>query len=169
MNVIVFYIVCLSCFILYAIGSTLAVHFFVSNLSKMVSTMNGIASDVEQQKLSNLSTKYMLLFAFAIISTILLTVWSLCVNLEVRPGVIAFDMCINLWCIYLQFAFAEKQYNRYCGWFHKQCRNCGLKRNNGKMKLSQFDHIKIKRSKDDYDNIQINTCTEKEVHNGVHV
>merc|ERR1719499_2159816 len=75
----------ISLFVLFVIGCILAVYFFVSNLSKliqsqvtpastskMVRTSDDIKLDDQQQKLSNLSSKYTMLFGFAIMSTILL-------------------------------------------------------------------------------------------------
>merc|ERR1711879_626419 len=46
----------------------------------------------------------------------------------IRPCFFSIDFCVNLWCMYLQFAFAETSYQRCCGWCDIRCKRCGLKR-----------------------------------------
>merc|ERR1712045_121383 len=42
--------------------------------------------------------------------------------------VAASSCCVNLWCLYLQFAFAATSYQRCCGWCDIRCRDCGRNR-----------------------------------------
>merc|ERR1719192_905353 len=70
----------------------------------------------------------MMLFGFAIGSTILFLVFMISAFLDFRGPFVAVDSCINLWCLYLQFAFATKQYTKCCGWCDKRCRDWGVKR-----------------------------------------
>jgi len=134
------YILYSSLFILYAIVCVLAVHFFVSNLSKLTkasvtsarfSTLNvGTIRDVSltprQQSISNVSAKYTMLFGVAIITSMVMSVMALTVNYEsgLRSVFHVADLCINLWCIYFQFPFAKSHYRVCCGWCDEHVRNC---------------------------------------------
>merc|ERR1711874_784354 len=82
----------------------------------------------QQQQLSDLSSKYTLLFAVAMVSTMLLTVLSCALNIYLRPQFMFIDLSINLWCIYLQFGFAKHHYEICCGCCDKRCRDYGSKR-----------------------------------------
>lgn len=137
-------ILCLltSWFLLYIIGSGLAVHIFISNLSKLamarlestrqIPSPSNIRLSEQQQKLSNLSAKYTMLFMPAIISTILFVLLNS--TLRYAFGTALFmillpvDLCLNLWCSYLQFSFANHHYIRCCRRCDEYCRNYTLKR-----------------------------------------
>jgi len=119
-------------YVLYIIGSTLAVTFFVRSLSRLVMsrihtlrdsvvTPDDIHLDPAQQKLVELAAKYVLLFILAIFSTIsALSVGGYLVP-SLASTVVALDFCVNLLCLHLQFHFATKQYQTLCGCLDKQC------------------------------------------------
>jgi len=124
-----------SFFIVYNLGSFLAVRFFVNNLNKLaVSRVNSqrdvtrtpsadaIQLNKHQQKLLNLSAKYILLFVVSILSTILSTVLVLFVSTEMADLFVSIDLCINLFCLYLQFAFAAGHYKKCCFRLDSRCR-----------------------------------------------
>ena len=121
--------------LLYIIASALSVRFFVSNLSQMTKArettlrnlnldQKDIELDRQQQQLSDLAAKYMMLFAMAMVSTIVLNILALFVNRAsgLRHPIWALDMCLNLWCLYLQFYFAERHYKKCCGRCDWKCR-----------------------------------------------
>merc|ERR1711879_184277 len=91
---------------------------------------NDVELNRQQQTYSDLSAKSMMLFGIAIMSSILL--FSLMFTVEAESGMRAIflmiDFCINLWCIYLQFTFAKKQYKKCCGWCDRRCKGCMLYR-----------------------------------------
>ena len=134
------YTLSLSVFFLYAIGCIFAVYFFVSNLSKLtkaqaismknlnVQSVRNIELGPQQQRLSKLSSKYTMLFGFAILSTISLILLSFTVHWHLRTIFNAIDQSVNLWCIYLQFSFAKKHYDKCCGFCDEWFRDYGLKR-----------------------------------------
>lgn len=124
---------------LYMIGCILALHLFVLNLSRLAKTL-GITSNLrmivtdsqngrtskpddiklrpQQRDLSNLAAKSMLLFMIAIGSTIISDViiaFGINFNSGLRDCIYDWDLCVNLWCIYLQFAFAKDHYKKCCG------------------------------------------------------
>lgn len=116
-SILGFFAIC-SWLIVYVFGSFLAVRFFVNNLNKLAMSRVSMISSVtpsadaiqlneQQQKLLNLSAKYILLYVFAILSTILDFVMVLFVSIEMNGLLFCIDNCINLFCLYLQFAFAD--------------------------------------------------------------
>lgn len=137
-----------SFYILYIIGSALPVRLFTGNLSKIAkmqrnsnlvhlshsghSDTSPVAQDTslnsKQLTLLHLSAKYILLFFVAVISTILTYVLIVIVSFECRGLFMAFDLCLNLFCMYLQFAFAKKHYQKCCGCLDSRCRMCVLNR-----------------------------------------
>merc|ERR1712187_74826 len=66
----------------------------------------------------------MILFASAIISSVVFMMLSFTVNYEsgLRGVFYVADLTVNLWCIYLQFSFAKDHYQRCCGFCGKLCR-----------------------------------------------
>jgi len=113
---------------LYVVGIVLAVYFFVSRLSKLAKaqeitlrksniTPNDIRLDRHQQELSDLAAKYMMLFSITLISTVLIQIMGLAVNMHcgTRWALIAIDFTVNLHCIYLQFSWANGHYLKWCG------------------------------------------------------
>ena len=123
----------LSLLFLYIIGSGLAVIGYISKLSNLANrertliNLNLSARHIEldraQQSITTLSAKYLLLFAIAIGSTILMNISSYFVNIGsgLRSPILALDMCINTFCIFLQFSFAGNQYRKCCGYCHAKC------------------------------------------------
>jgi len=125
-------------FVSFFIGSALAVIFFVGNLSKLAKARvdamrrlhvadNEIALDEHQQRLSDLSARYMMLFFVAFLSTILFVQLSNALGAvgghdEVAFAVATPDFCINLLCLYLQFGFARDDFHRCCGCLDRKCR-----------------------------------------------
>merc|ERR1712150_345246 len=82
----------------------------------------------QQQTLSDLSSKYTMLFVIALVSTILFHFMILLVNVYLRSNFMVIDLCINLWCVYLQFAFAKDHYVKCCGYCDARCRNYNSRR-----------------------------------------
>merc|ERR1719295_2169699 len=124
----------------YIIGCVLAVYFFISNLSKLaesrslslqdIHSPDDVLLDAQQQKLSDLSAKYAMLFVIPILSTILVIVSIGSVNAASGLWNVFWtsDYCVNLWCLYLQFPFAKYHYNRCCGCCDGHCRNYARQR-----------------------------------------
>ena len=128
-------------YILYVIGSALSVRLFVVNLSKIAKMQRSSLSECsispkakdmslnsKQLNLLHLSAKYILLFFVAIASTLLAYLLIIVLSFECRGLFMSFDLCINLFCLYLQFAFAKMHYKRCCGWLDARCRSMVLKR-----------------------------------------
>jgi len=131
----------ISFWFLYAVGSFSAVQFFVNNMRKLVLSqsrgLDDAPQDLEAQRtedvtfsehqepLVNLAAKYMLLFIIAISSDIVVAILlGLAVSEDsgVRTLFLVIDLTINMMCVYLQFAFATKQYMRCCGCIHRRWR-----------------------------------------------
>jgi len=118
--------------ILYVIASFFAVRFFVINLkklaimrvesqSKATASADAISFDEQQQKLLDLSAKYILLFVVAVLSSGFNYVFMYVVSLEMAGLLVAIDFCINLFCLYLQFAFAGGHYKKCCFCLDARC------------------------------------------------
>ena len=118
-------------FIFYLIGSASAVRLFVANLSELTRLQSGsqrkvsdspkdIALNAKQQRTLHLSSRYILLFLVAILSTILAVL-----SVQTWHNLLALfwsiDLCVNLWCLYLQFAFAANHYRKCCGCLDTCC------------------------------------------------
>lgn len=127
------YDVVVSFFILFFIGSALAVYYFVHNLIKVatarrISVLENRTFDMEldqkQMLMCDLSARYVWLFVVATLSTVVLGAAFNVVSYEsgIRNIVFPIDSCINLWCLVLQFAFAKEHYRRCCGWCDRCCR-----------------------------------------------
>ena len=133
--------------LLYFVGSTAAVWYFVGNLSKLAKLRSTSLRDVTvkeddikldstQQRMVNLSAKYILLFCVAMLSTVLVIVGHMSLGfiqhdsgLFVIEYIIwAFDFCLNFICLYLQFSFATEHYHTFCGCLDKICRKMVSKR-----------------------------------------
>lgn len=128
--------------LLYILGSTLAVYFFVERLHKLAQDretsvkdvhnveQNDIRLDRMQQRFSDLAAKYMMLFGLAAASTILLNFLSMFVNIKsgLRSQFWALDLFVNLCCLFLQFSFAKDHYKKWCGCCDRKSRNYVSKR-----------------------------------------
>ena len=123
----------------YIVGCALAVRILVVNLSTVAKMQTCSHRDVspkaedislneKQQKLLHLSAKYILLFFVAIFSTTFILFLSFIVSHELRGLFGAIDFCVNLLCMYLQFAFAAEQYQKCCGYLDSRCREMEMKR-----------------------------------------
>jgi len=132
----------LSFWILYAVGSFSAIRLFVNNVRRLALSQRPRPEDApqnlealrsedvmfgeQQEPLINVATKYMLLFMIAV-SWNILTVALLGNAVSWESGIpsvfLVIDLTINLLCVYLQFAFATKQYMRCCGCIHRRWRN----------------------------------------------
>ena len=78
-----------------------------------------------QQKLMDLSSKYVSLFMIASISsavTLFSGFYESASDLRISLFLVPIDCCVNLICIYLQYAFADKQYRKYCGKLDWSCK-----------------------------------------------
>jgi len=117
----------------YFVGSLLSVLFFARNLSKLAESMdvpqrqltlqrNEVSLDVKQQKLMDLSTKYVLLFLAAILSTSLAGVFALFISDIMVHFFAAVDLSINVFCLYLQFGFATDLYRRSFRCLDSRCK-----------------------------------------------
>ena len=120
---------------LYVVGCVLAVSFFISNLSKLAKAQRislyksnvskeDIKLNPQQRKLSDLAAKYMMLFVIEIGSSIFNIILVLAVNATsgLRVTMFTIDAVVNLFCIYLQFAFAENHYRKCCGYCDRRFR-----------------------------------------------
>ena len=129
---------------LYFIGSITAVWYFVGNLSKLAKLRatsqrdvtvkeDEISLDTTQQRMVNVSAKYILLFLVAILSTLITVIATPFFNQYPALAVITrmiwtFDFCLNFICLYLQFSFATKHYHTFCGCLDNICRKIVSKR-----------------------------------------
>ena len=84
-------------------------------------TEDSILLDKHQQRLSDLSARYLLLFLIASASTVLCSVLSYLVLGNLAGVFISMDSCVNVVCLYLQFGFAQSYYNRFCGYCDRRC------------------------------------------------
>ena len=113
--------------ILYFCSSGLAVYVFACNLSKLaksrspsIGSIGSHPKDIQltkqQQDLSDLAARYIMLFLIAVVSTVLMQLLSYAVPLSaLRTAFYDVDLSINMLTIYLQFAFARNHYLRCCG------------------------------------------------------
>merc|ERR1712217_176264 len=106
-------------------GAKLRVH-STQNLSV---NPKDIELDKQQQKLSDLSSKYMMLFGIAMASTILFQIVSFCVHFNLRSIFYSLDFTVNLLCVYLQFSFANIHYVKCCKWCDGKCKDYISRRN----------------------------------------
>ena len=150
-----FFAVYLPFLFMFLIGSALAVYFFVSNLSKLAkSRMNSmkninisaddISLDKSQQKLVDLAARYLLLFGIATFSSMLFTVGGIFIAFGILEVLITIDFCINLFCMALQFGFAQNVYLRCCRCLDKLCRRAMSKRTR-----SSIHRLSIERARSD--------------------
>jgi len=78
-----------------------------------------------QQKLMNLSSKYISLFLMASLSsfiTMFSGFYESASDLRISLFLVPVDCCVNLICIYLQYEFATKQYTKCCGKLDRFCK-----------------------------------------------
>ena len=138
-QILYLYALC-SFLLLYVAGSALSVHLFMTKLSaiaKGISSENDQSSkgqevklNRKQQKLLNLSAKYILLFFVAISTSILaFLLWITVLLADDLAALFIFaDFCVNLVCIRFQFAFATSEYQKCCGFLDACCRTVVLNR-----------------------------------------
>jgi len=128
-----------SSLVVYIFGSFLAVRFFVKNLEKMAllrvnshrdvtASADAIALNNQQKHLLDLSAKYVLLFVIAISSSVFDFVLLVVVSWEMGGLFVSIDFCVNLFCLYLQFAFAVGHYEKCCFCLDSRCRDLVSKR-----------------------------------------
>ena len=71
-----------------------------------------------QQQYIGLAAKFVSLFSIAIMSSFLFPIVSILIRygpFEMQFGLMdSLDMVINIVCLYLQYAFADKEYRAYC-------------------------------------------------------
>ena len=129
---------------LYSCVCALAVRLFVKNLSVIAKMQNSSQRDVspkaedislndKQLRLLNLAAKYILLFFVAISVTIFTLFFIFIVSWTFGGIIVSIDLCINLFCLYLQFAFAANDYGKCCGCLDYRCRAMVLGRTKRKM------------------------------------
>ena len=138
--------------LMFLVGSALSICFFVNNVSELVKMqsvssshscdLNTNAQDIplnaRQQTILHLSAKYISLFYVASLSTILSLILSL-THLDLAELFISIDICFNLLCLHLQFAFAKKQYQKCCCCWD----SCCTAMVQSKAKKSIFEESKI--------------------------
>ena len=130
--------------ILYIIASLAAVRLFVLNLSELTRLQatshhelpelsvspdfktKDISLNAKQQKTLHLSARYILLFFVAISSTILSYFLMVILSTHMVGIIWSIDLCVNVWCLYLQFAFAANHYRKCCGCLDSCCRSMVL-------------------------------------------
>lgn len=126
-------------FFLYITGSALSVRLFVANLSKIAKMQRCSQDDAspkaqdtslnsKQLTLLNLAAKYILLFFVEIMSTLLTYFLIIMLSFECRGLFMSVDLCVNLWCLHLQFALAKKHYQKCCGCLDSCCKAVVLRR-----------------------------------------
>lgn len=118
---------------LYIIGSAFAVSLFVVKLSKIArlqvasqGTLPVSPQDIElntrQQQMLDVSARYILLFFIAALSSILYVVLLNTISRKLGGFFFGIEFCVNLLCLYLQFAFAAEHYRKCCGCLDPCCR-----------------------------------------------
>ena len=124
----------------YIVGCALTVRIFVVNLSTVAKMQSCSHRDVspkaedislneKQQRLLHLSAKYILLFFVAMFLTAFIFILVFIVSSELLEALfISIDYCVNVLCMYLQFAFAAKQYQKCCGYLDSRCREMETRR-----------------------------------------
>lgn len=126
----------LSFITVYVIVSIVAVLLFLSKLSQLTQLQNTSQRDLsvkiddiklsaQQQRTLDLSAKYLLLFAVAIVTTIVCWAVTYFMLFLMDFGMVLLgcvDHCINLLCLYLQFAPAKDHYRMCCGRPHSLCK-----------------------------------------------
>ena len=146
---ILFFYTLWSFLILYTAGSALSVRLFVTKLTDVAKAV-GSTTDLtkcggdvmlssKQLTLFYLSAKYILLFFVAIsTSFLLITLWISRIKVkesdETGTLLASVDFCVNLICLRFQFAFAEKEYQKCCGYLDSCCRKMVLNRGKRKMR-----------------------------------
>ena len=119
---------------LYIAGCALAVRLFAVNLSKVAkfsvdpNDKQSLSLNHKQLRLLHLSAKYILLFFVAVLSTISTAFFILLISRKCGGLFASFDLCVNLLCLYLQFAFATNSYQKCCGYPDSLCRAAALRR-----------------------------------------
>merc|ERR1711879_957771 len=117
---IVFYAMSLLGLIIFVVISVDAVRLFIRNLLALAglkSSTRDITVNRKQQRLINVSAKYLALFLIALVSSIVCVLMTgVCrLYLDIHPGINwSIDGVANILCLYLQYTFAEKHYTRYC-------------------------------------------------------
>ena len=125
--------------LIFLMGSALSLIFFIQTLNKLVEARElALAGNVmrtnhlrrrdfkldsQQQAFANLSAKYVMLFIIAVVTTIFTQITALSVNFSsgLRSTICALNLCIVLWCLYLQFTFAKDHYQKSCGCCDTRC------------------------------------------------
>ena len=115
--------------VVFAVSSLVAVCSFMGKVAilgksrtkkqiKMFCEEEPIALNQMQNTLMDLSAKYVSLFLLASLSSAIAMFsgfYESSTDLRISLFLVPIDCCVNLICIYLQYAFAEVQYKRYCG------------------------------------------------------
>jgi len=106
-----------------------------------------------QDKLMDLSAKYVSLFLLASSSSIISMFsgfYESASDLRISLFLVPIDCSVNLLCIYLQYAFAEIHYNKYCGkldWYCKRVMTAKWVQSIHTMRGKEYD-LKVRNQKD---------------------
>jgi len=125
--------------IFYFFGSFMAVRFYVKNVNKLARSRTTSHHDLtvsadaiplndQQRTLLRLSAKAILLFVISVVVAVLSYSFWVIVSFEMRGLFISIDLCINLLCLYLQFAFAAEHYKKLCFRLDARCHRTLFKR-----------------------------------------
>ena len=136
---ILYYSALFPSFVLYVAGAALAVQLFVKNLSTVAKMQNlsprasskqadDIPLNAKQMNVLRLSAKYILLYFVAVFSSGLAFSLFHIVSQEYSGIFFSVDLCVNLSCLYLQFAFAKRHYLKCCGCLDSRCSAIVLKK-----------------------------------------
>ena len=118
---------------------------------KNVMDENALKLNKTQTKLLDRTSRYVSLIILAMISSFITIILFISLN---TPAIIFsfFDCTVNVICLYLQYPFATKYYDKYCGWINK-CLNKILTNNVQKNLERKYrdseggDHDDTKKSK----------------------
>eukprot|EP01084_Bolivina_argentea_P213655 362793_1 len=126
--------------ILYILAAMWAVYMFCRNILSLAELRRGSQIDVMQGnspsnvklnafqlKMISLSSKYVALFTIAAVASLIVMIFWAYQGLEILsvPTICTLagvDACINILCLYLQYSFAQKYYNKYCGLIEICCK-----------------------------------------------
>ena len=98
----------------YVVCALCAVAVFCSKLLKLAESQTSLS---RREKWTNMSAKYVSLFCLAMFSTCVLIIIGYSSgrgHFGILLITFSFDWSINTMCLYLQYSFSSKQYNKYC-------------------------------------------------------
>jgi len=134
---------------IYAILCAVAVYLFVRNLMRLAESqassmdLDNPVANKRQIHIIELSTKYLLLFLFAIISSLLSAAVSEALGDGMWGILPPIDLCINVLCLLLQYPLANAQYRSACNIVHSCMVHLLTRRIERRMKLREDDALEL--------------------------